>query len=74
MLKLTRGYALMAKTLLLILILLMAFIPHIGYAYPPHLDEWMRLTCAKTIAQTGAANFPDPFTGYNMAKFAGNFD
>jgi hypothetical protein len=52
----------------------MAFIPHIGYAYPPHLYEWMRLTCAKTIAQTGAANFPDPFTGYNMAKFAGNFD
>jgi len=33
----------MTKTLLLILILLMAFfmafIPHIGYAYPGNLDE-----------------------------------
>ena len=40
----------------------MAFIPHIGYAYPLHVDEWMHLTYAKTIAQTGAITFPDPFT------------
>jgi len=57
----------MIKTLLLILILLLAgftaFIPHIGYAYPLHVDEWMHLTYAKTIAQTGAISFPDPFTG-----------
>jgi len=57
----------MIKTLLLLLILLlaflMAFIPHIGYAYPLHLDEWTHLTYAKTIAQAGAANSPDPFTG-----------
>ena len=56
----------MTKTLWLILILLlagfMAFIPHIGYAYPLHVDEWMHLTYAKTIAQTGAISFPDPFT------------
>ena len=44
---------LMLKTLLLLLILLLAFIPHIGYAYPLHLDEWTHLTYAKTIAQTG---------------------
>jgi hypothetical protein len=46
----------MLKTLLLILILtpagFMIFIPHIGYAYPLHVDEWMQLTCAKTIGQT----------------------
>jgi hypothetical protein len=56
----------MLKTLLLILILFlagfMAFIPHIGYAYALHVDEWMHLTYAKTIAQTGAISFPDPFT------------
>ena len=57
----------MLRTLLLLLILLlaflMAFIPHIGYAYPLHVDEWMHLTYAKTIAETGAISFPDPFTG-----------
>jgi len=48
----------MAKTLLLLLILLLAFfmsfIPHTGYAYPLHVDERMLLTDAKTIAQMGA--------------------
>jgi hypothetical protein len=53
----------MLKTLLLILILLlagfMAFIPHIGYAYPLHVDEWMHLTYARTIAQGGKqGDFP----------------
>ena len=61
----------MVKILLLILILLlagvMAFIPHIGYAYPLHVDEWTHLTYAKTIAQTGAISFPDPFTGEGTA-------
>jgi len=56
----------MTKTLSLILILLlagfMAFIPHIGYAYPLHLDEWTHLTYAKTIGRTGTITFPDPFT------------
>jgi hypothetical protein len=37
------GYTAMTKTLLLILILLlagfMAFIPHIGYAYQLHVDH-----------------------------------
>jgi hypothetical protein len=57
----------MLKTLLLLLILLlagfMAFIPHIAYAYPLHVDEWTHLTYTKTISQTGAVTFPDPFTG-----------
>jgi hypothetical protein len=48
----------MTKTLLLILILFLAFFmafnPHIGYAYPVHLDEWMHHTHARTIAQAGA--------------------
>jgi hypothetical protein len=43
---------------LLILILLLAFflayIPHNGYVYPLHGDEWIRLTYDRTIAQTGS--------------------
>jgi hypothetical protein len=60
------GYAAMTKTILLLLILLLAgfvaFIPHIGYAYPLHVDEWMHLTYAKTITQTSTISFPNPFT------------
>ena len=57
----------MTKTLLLILILLpagfMAFSPHIGYAYPLHVDEWTHLTYAKNIARTGAISFPNQYSG-----------
>lgn len=49
--------------LILVLAFLMAFIPHMGYAYPVHVDEWMHLTYAKAIAQTGSIIFPDPFSG-----------
>ncbi len=60
----------MYKTFGLLLILTlafyMAFIPHIGYAYPLHVDEWMHMTYAETIAQTGSITFPDPFTGLTM--------
>jgi hypothetical protein len=56
----------MTITLLLLLILrlagFMAFIPHIGYVYSLHVDEWTHLTYAKTIARTGTITFPDPFT------------
>jgi len=57
----------MIKTLLLILILLlasfMAFIPHIGYAYPVHLDEWIHLAQSKAVVEAGSINYPDPFGG-----------
>ena len=48
----------MTKTLLLPLIPFLAFIPHIGYAYPLHVDEWMHLTYAKTFAQADALRLP----------------
>jgi len=57
----------MIKTLLLILILFlaffMAFIPHIGYAYPVHLDEWLHLAETKAVVEAGSINYPDPFSG-----------
>lgn len=53
----------MTKTLLLILLLipalLMALIPHIGCAYPSHVDDRTHLSYAKTIAQPGKqGDFP----------------
>jgi hypothetical protein len=57
----------MLKTLLLILILLlaffMAFIPHIGYAYPLHLDEWLHLAHTNALIEAGSITYPDPFYG-----------
>lgn len=57
----------MIKTLLLILILLLAFfmavIPHVGYAYPVHLDEWLHLAESKALIEAGSINYPDPFSG-----------
>jgi hypothetical protein len=57
----------MLKTLLLVLILLlaffMAFIPHIGYVYPLHGDEWIHLAQSKAVVEAGSINYPDPFGG-----------
>lgn len=66
----------MRNSVLLVFILLlasyMAFIPHIGYAYPLHVDEWMHMTYAETIAQTGSITFPDPFSGLWDIKLGDN--
>ncbi len=62
-------------SLLLFVLLLafyMAFIPHIGYAYPLHVDEWMHMAYAETIAQTGSITFPDPFIGLWDIKLGDN--
>jgi hypothetical protein len=66
----------MRNSVLLVLILLptfyMAFIPHIGYAYPLHGDEWMHMAYAETIVQTGSITFPDPFTGQGEVGVGSN--
>ncbi|MGA9048024.1 MAG: hypothetical protein WB588_03435 [Dehalococcoidia bacterium] len=58
--------------LILVLAFCVSFIPHIGYAYPLHVDEWMHMTYAETIAQTGSITFPDPFTGLTNINLGDN--
>ncbi len=58
--------------LILALAFCVAFIPHIGYAYPLHADEWMHMTYAETIAQTGSITFPDPFMGQTNINLGDN--
>ena len=62
----------MIRTLLLILILLLAFfmalIPHIGYAYPLHGDEWTHLAYSKAIQEKGAITFPNPFVADDISE------
>ena len=65
-------YKMFGLLLILALAFCMAFIPHIGYAYPLHVDEWMHMTYAETIAGTGAITFPDPFTGLTYINLGDN--
>ena len=58
--------------LICILAFYMAFIPHIGYAYPLHVDEWMHMTYSETIAESGSIIFPDPFTGQGEVELGSN--
>ena len=42
----------------------LVFIPHQGYPYPVHLDEWIHLACSnQIIEQTSAVGLTDPFFG-----------
>jgi hypothetical protein len=41
-----------------------AFIPHQGYAYPLHLDEWTHLACSnEIITESSAVGLSSPFSG-----------
>lgn len=55
------------KHLLLLAILGMAyyiaFIPHLNYLYPLHVDEWVHMARAEALMKTGNVVFPDPFLG-----------
>src|SRR5208283_3470818 len=65
-------YRICGLLLILALAFCMSFIPHMGYAYPLHVDEWMHMTYAETIAQTGSITFPDPFTGMAYINLGSN--
>lgn len=41
-----------------------AFIPHQGYAYPVHLDEWVHMACSEQMIDEAAAlGLANPFSG-----------
>jgi len=41
-----------------------AFIPHLNYPYPVHLDEWTHLACSnQIIEQASVVGLTDPFSG-----------
>ena len=42
----------------------MAFVPHQGFPYPVHVDEWVHLACAKQmISNAGTTGLTSPFSG-----------
>jgi len=49
---------------ILVLAFYLAFIPHQGYPYLVHLDEWIHQSCADEVIKEGhAVSLTDPFTG-----------
>lgn len=43
-----------------------AFIPHLNYPYPVHVDEWVHLAYAKATLAEGRIIFAEPFLGQSM--------
>jgi len=41
----------------------MAFIPHLNYPYPVHIDEWVHLAYSKAMLAAGSTTFAEPFSG-----------
>jgi len=41
----------------------MAFIPHVNYPYPVHIDEWVHIALNNSLLQAADIDYPDPFSG-----------
>ena len=51
-----------------------AFIPHQGYPYPIHIDEWLHLAFSKGMVQAGSTTFVDPFFGQSTRALSSNLE
>jgi len=51
-----------------------AYIPHINYPYPLHVDEWVHLAYSKAMMQSGSTTFLDPFYGQSMVGLSSNLE
>ncbi len=40
-----------------------AYIPHLTYPYPVHIDEWVHLAFSRAMLEAGSTSFTDPFLG-----------
>jgi len=51
-----------------------AFIPHLNYPYPVHVDEWVHLARSKAILAAGSTAFVDPFSGQATFDLSSNLE
>jgi hypothetical protein len=47
--------------LIMALAFYVAFIPHLNYPYPVHVDEWVHLTFSQAMLNAGSTTFANPF-------------
>ncbi|MFH1031673.1 MAG: hypothetical protein V1767_03810 [Chloroflexota bacterium] len=51
-----------------------AFIPHLKYPYPLHVDEWVHMALSNAIFQTGSTTVTDPFSGQGTLGLTTNLE
>jgi len=64
--------------LILIFIMVLAFyltlIPHLGYPYPLHVDEWVHLAKCNAVLEAGSTTLVDPFLGQSALGISSNLE
>lgn len=51
-----------------------AFIPHLNYSYPLHVDEWVHLARSQAMLQADSSTFADPFSGGGTVGLSSNLE
>ncbi|MFC2035228.1 hypothetical protein ACFLUJ_03785 [Chloroflexota bacterium] len=51
-----------------------AFIPHLNYPYPLHVDEWLHMAYSKAMLLAGDTTFIDPFLGQRVISLGNNLE
>lgn len=51
-----------------------AFIPHQGYPYPVHIDEWSHLAYSSAMLKAGSTTVIDPFLGQSIQGISSNLE
>ncbi len=52
----------------------MAFIPHMNYPYPVHIDEWIHLAHSNAMVQAHDTTYFDPFLGQSIVSISSNLE
>ena len=52
----------------------LAFIPHINYPYPLHIDEWVHLAYSNAMIQAGSTTIAHPFSGQYVIGLSSNLE
>ncbi len=60
--------------LILALALYLAFIPHLNYLYPVHVDEWVHLALSKAMLGAHDTTFTAPFFGQSTMSVSSNLE
>jgi hypothetical protein len=43
-----------------------SFIPHQGYPFPVHIDDWVHMAYADALVRAGSTTFTEPFLGQTV--------
>ena len=52
----------------------MAFMPHLEYPYPIHIDEWVHLAYIEALTRAGSINHVEPFYGQHTIALSSSLE